>query len=333
VTRFVAVPPPVAVGELPTIGPAAVTLGVFDGVHLGHQAVLAATVRGAAEAGAASVALVFFPHPDEVLRPGSVVPRLAAPATSLEWIGQAGIERPILLRFDDALRSLPPEGFLDALAPALDLRILVMTPGTAFGRGRAGTPERLRELGSARGFGVVLVEPVEVGGAVVSSSRVRQAVAAGDLEAARELLGRPPIVEGTVVHGDGRGRGLGFPTANLETPYPGVLPPLGIYRGRTSVAERGVGPGHPSLVSIGVRPTFGGGRPLAEVYLLDYDGDLYDAWLRVELLDRLRDEERFATVEALVAQMRRDETEGRRRFAAEAERVGGKRPRTAGPVV
>lgn len=327
---------PWAVDELPAVGPAAVTMGVFDGVHLGHRALLAATAD-AAEQGAerggerlASVALVFTPHPEEVLRPGRGVPRLAAPASTLEWIREAGIDHPLPVRFDDALRQLTPEQFLDALAPAVETRVLVMTPGSAFGRDRSGTPDRMRELGVERGFELRMVEPVATGGGAVSSSRIREALAAGDLHTAGELLGRAPVAEGVVVHGDGRGRALGFPTANLAIPYEPALPPNGIYRGRATVEERGVGPRHPALVSIGVRPTFGGGRRLVEVYLLDFDGDLYDAWLRVELLDHLRDEERFDSVEALVAQMRRDEEEARRRFRRE---VGGKRPPASDPTI
>lgn len=324
-------PEPLAVGDLPPIGPAALTLGAFDGVHRGHRALLAATARAAAELGAASVALVFLPHPDEILHPGTLVERITAPHTTLELARLTGIDHPILLRFDETLRGLSPDGFLDALSPAIELRALVMTPQTAFGRGRAGTPERMTELGAARGFRVVLIEPVRVAGEAVSSSRVREAVRNGELHTAADLLGRAPSVEGVVVHGSGRGRALGFPTANLQTPYAAVVPPHGIYLGRTAVPERGVGPGHPSLVSVGTRPTFGDGRTLVEDHLLDYDGDLYDAWLRVEVVDRLRDERRFDRIDALVEQMRRDESEARRRFAA-AE-LGANRPPTAGSKV
>lgn len=299
--------------QLPTIGPAAVTLGVFDGVHLGHRHLVDATRHAAAAIGAASVAIVFTPHPDEVIRPGSVVPRLLPPEVTLDRLRAAGIDHALPVRFDDALRGLAPEEFLAGLAPALQARAVVMTPESAFGRGRSGTLTRVTEIGEALGFTTVAVEPARLDGGVVSSSRIRSALQAGDVEAAATLLGSRPMLRGTVIHGDARGRGLGFPTANLAFGYVPALPVLGIYLGRVSVPERGVGPHHPALVSIGVRPTFHDeGFVLVEVYLLDWDGDLYDATLDVELSHRLREERRFDSTEALVAQMRRDEEEARR---------------------
>lgn len=302
-----------AFDQLPTIGPAAVTLGVFDGVHLGHRHLVDATRHAAAAIGAASVAIVFTPHPDEVIRPGSVVPRLLPPEVTLDRLRAAGIDHALPVRFDDALRGLAPEEFLAGLAPALQARAVVMTPESAFGRGRSGTLTRVTEIGEALGFTTVAVEPARLDGGVVSSSRIRSALQAGDVEAAATLLGSRPMLRGTVIHGDARGRGLGFPTANLAFGYVPALPVLGIYLGRVSVPERGVGPHHPALVSIGVRPTFHDeGFVLVEVYLLDWDGDLYDATLDVELSHRLREERRFDSTEALVAQMRRDEEEARR---------------------
>ncbi len=299
--------------DVPAIGQAALTMGVFDGVHRGHAALLEAT-RDAAHS-AASVALVFDPHPDEVVRPGVRVPRLAPLAVNLERIMAAGVDHAIPLRFDEALRSLPAEAFLDALAPSIMISTLTMTPETAFGRGRAGTLQRMRDLGAERGFAVVAVEPVVVEGAPVSSSRIRAALAEGDARDAANLLGRPAYLEGTVVRGDRRGHELGFPTANLDFDYLPALPALGIYLGSVAVAERGVGPAHPALVSVGVRPTFHQhGRVLVEVYLLDWDGDLYGTRLQLELLERLREERRFDGADALIGQMQLDEAEARRRL-------------------
>jgi riboflavin kinase/FMN adenylyltransferase len=191
-----------------------------------------------------------------------------------------------------------------------------MTPASAFGKGRAGTPERVAEIGAERGFDVVRAEPLVLDGDDVSSSRIRALLRDGDVPAAHRLLGSPPLLRGTVVHGDQRGRELGFPTANLAFDYVPALPALGIYLGRVSVPERAVGPLHPALVSVGVRPTFhDDGRVLVEVYLLDWDGDLYDAELSVELGARIREERRFASVDELVAQMRADEAEAQRRLA------------------
>jgi riboflavin kinase/FMN adenylyltransferase len=310
---------PSGLDELPRIGPAAITLGVFDGVHRGHHAVVAATVSAARERQATAVALIFEPNPIEVLRPGTVVRRLAPPERTPDLLRAAGIDRALTLRFDDGLRSLEPEEFLDGLAPAVDVRAIVMTPDSAFGRARAGTLERMRQVGAERDFAALAVAPLLDDGAPISSSRIRTALAETDLATATRLLGRPPFVVGTVVHGDRRGHELGFPTANLAFDYAPALPALGIYRGLASVPERDVGPRHPALVSIGVRPTFhDDGRVLVEAYLLDWDGDLYDAELTVELLDHLREERRFSGVDELVSQMRRDEAEARRRFAEQS---------------
>jgi riboflavin kinase/FMN adenylyltransferase len=293
------------------IGPAAICMGVFDGVHLGHRALLSATREAAADGGAASVALVFDPHPDEVLKPGTRVPRLTPPGVTLRRIAEEGISDPLLVRFDDALRELSAEDFLAGLEPTIQLRWLVMSPESAFGKGRGGTVERMRQHGRDRGFEVLNVDPVRDDGAAISSSRIRAAVAVGDL-AMVHRLGRPPFLQGVVVEGDHRGRELGFPTANLSFDYVPAMPPRGIYTGRVSVPEHGVGPGHPALVSIGVRPTFHQhGQLLVEAHLLDFDGDLYGTTLELDLLDHLRDELRFDDADALIEQMRRDEQQAR----------------------
>lgn len=300
--------------DLPPIGPAALTMGVFDGVHRGHALLLEAT-RAAAGSGS-SVALVFDPHPEELLRPGVQVPRLAPLSVNLEQVEALGVDHALPLRFDEALRSLSPEAFLDALAPSIELRALAMTPESAFGKGRTGTLERMRALGTRRGFSVIAVDPLIVDGAPVSSSRIRAALAEGAVDVASRLLGRPAYLEGTVVLGDQRGRELGFPTANLAFDYTAALPALGIYLGTVAVPNRQVGPDHPALVSVGVRPTFHEhGRVLVEVYLLDWDGDLYGTRLELHLLERLREERRFDGVEALVRQMALDEEDARRRLA------------------
>jgi riboflavin kinase/FMN adenylyltransferase len=307
-----------SIDELPQIGPAVITLGVFDGVHRGHQRIAAATAAAARERDATSVAIAFDPHPAEVVQPGRHVPRLGRPSQTLRLLHTSGIERPLLVRFDEDLRQRTPEAFLDALSGSLEVRAIVMTPGSAFGRDRSGTIDHLRELGATLGFDVVSAEPLLDEDRPVSSTRIRDALAIGDIALATRLLGRPPSLAGNVVHGDRRGRELGFPTANLAFDYQPALPALGIYRGEVSVPLRDVGPGHSGLVSVGVRPTFhDDGRVLVEVYLLDWDGDLYDAELEVNLLDRLREERRFEGVDALIDQMRRDETEARRRFAGQ----------------
>ena len=308
-----------SLGELPRIGPAVITLGVFDGVHVGHRQLVRETARAAAERGARSVAIVFSPHPDEVLRPGTRVPRLLPPDETVARLRSAGVDDAVEVRFDEAVRSLAPEEFLAALEPAVELRGITMSAGAAFGRGRAGTIERVAEIGRERGFDAIAVDPLLLDGTHVSSSRIREAVAAGDVELATRLMDAPPMLRGTVVTGDRRGRELGFPTANLEFDYTPALPALGIYLGRASCPERGVSPAHPALVSVGVRPTFhDDGRVLVEAYLLDWDGDLYDARLDLQLVSRLREERRFGSAEELVAQMREDEAQARARIGSDA---------------
>jgi riboflavin kinase/FMN adenylyltransferase len=299
--------------DVPAIGPAVVTLGVFDGVHRGHRHLLEATARAAREREASAVAIVFEPHPEEVIRPGTRVARLLPPALTRERLASAGADRVVVVRFDDDLQALSPETFLEALAPGIQLRGVAMTPESAFGHRRTGTLERVAEIGAVAGFDAIPVDPLLIGGEPVSSSRIRALIVEGEVGEAAVLLGSPALLRGTVVEGDHRGRELGFPTANLAFDYAPALPALGIYLGHVAVPERSVGPRHPALVSVGVRPTFhDDGRVLVEVYLLDWDGDLYGATLTVELDRRLREERRFASVEALVEQMRADEAEARR---------------------
>ena len=302
----------VGLDGLPAIGAAVVTLGVFDGVHLGHRALVDATRIAAGERDARAVAIVFTPHPDEVIRPGTTVQRLLPPPETAVRLAAAGLDEVVELRFDDELRTMEPEAFLAALGPALDLRGMVMTPESAFGKRRTGTLERVSAIGAAAGFDTIAVDPVHRAGAPVSSSRIRSALAIGDVVEATAMLGAPPLLRGTVIHGDRRGRELGFPTANLAFDYPAALPALGIYVGRVGVEGRGVPVRHPALVSVGVRPTFhDDGHVLVEVYLLDWEGDLYDATMTLELETRLREERRFESVDALVTQMRADEREAR----------------------
>jgi riboflavin kinase/FMN adenylyltransferase len=205
-----------AIDALPRIGPAAVCMGAFDGVHRGHVALAEMTTGAARERGAASVALVFEPHPDEVVRPGTVVPRLAPIGENLRRLAEAGIDHPVVVRFDAALRALEPDAFLAAMSPALELRALVMTPESAFGRNRAGTPAAMRELGPRAGFELVLADGiVQEGGEAISSARVRAALAAGDVALTRRLLGHPLRIEADLEPTGGAGFvvRLGYPAA------------------------------------------------------------------------------------------------------------------------
>jgi riboflavin kinase / FMN adenylyltransferase len=210
--------------ELPHVGPAAMVMGVFDGVHLGHAHLLDATLRAAQRLGVMSVALVFDPHPDEVLRPGYRVPRLTPADVTLDLIRGCGVDRALAMRFDDDLRNLEPVAFLDALSPAIDLRALLMTPESAFGRKRAGTLDLMRTVGAERGFEAIAVDPLLDGGEPISSSRVRGAVSAGDLAEAARLLGRPHRLVGSF------GPGPREEAVDLILDYAPCLPAAGTYR-------------------------------------------------------------------------------------------------------
>jgi len=291
----------------PAEGPVALVVGVFDGVHRGHRTLLSAVREAAAARGARPVAIVLDPPPIEVIRPGETVPRLAPLAENLARIEAAGV-RPFGVTFDEAVRDLSAEEFLMSVAPALQPVAVVVTRDSAFGRRREGTPEHLAEIGERRGFAVVVIEP-EAHDRVISSSRIRQALAEGDVEDATDLLDRRPQLTGTVVRGDGRGRELGFPTANLAFAYRPALPALGIYAG---IVNGRTG----ALVSVGRRPTFhADGEIVVEANLLDWSGDLYEQVITVELVSRLREERSFPSADALVAQMRADETDARRALA------------------
>lgn len=290
--------------------PVALVLGVFDGVHRGHRVLMSAVREAAAVRGARPVALVFDPPPIEVIRPGERVERLAPVSENLARIREAGVD-PVPIRFDASVRDLPPEAFLEALGPGLRTAAIVMTAETAFGRDRAGTPSRLSEIGASHGFEVVLVDP-ELDDGPISSTRIRRALAEGDIPGATRLLGRRPSMSGEVVRGDGRGQGLGYPTANLAFQYRPALPTLGIYAGLVAGTHGTAG----ALVSVGRRPTFHDqGEIVVEANLLDWRGELYGQHLRIELVGRLRDERRFESSAELTAQMQRDEVAARAALA------------------
>jgi len=243
---------------LPTIGPAALCMGVFDGVHRGHLALAHATIEAAARQGAASVALVFDPHPDSVVRPGTVVRRLAALDRNLRALADAGIDRPLAVRFDTALQGLTPDAFLRAMRPAIELRALVMTPGSAFGRNRAGTPDAMRALGASAGFELVVAGVVLDGGEPISSARIRAALLAGELATASRLLGHPLVLEGELSEPDGEHR-------RLVPAYLAALPVAGRYAARLWRApDVGGGRGVELIVDGGGTVHVAGAADLAE---------------------------------------------------------------------
>jgi riboflavin kinase/FMN adenylyltransferase len=283
--------------------PSAVTIGTFDGVHLGHQALLRTTLETASRRGLGAVALTWDRHPAMTLRPEVAPPLLTSTERRFELLARGGIEVAVL-PFDDVLSHLSPEDFAaEILARRLHARAVIVGRGWRFGHRARGNVATLQELGTRLDFDVLPQPLTEARGGPVSSTRIRAAVAAGDMDETGGLLGRRWDFDGTVIHGDKRGAGLGYPTANLLLDPALARPARGIYAGR---AQRN-GSSHPAAVSVGVNPQFGGepGRsPVRiEAYLLDFEGDLYGEVLRVELHAKLRDERAFDSVEQLVRQM------------------------------
>jgi riboflavin kinase/FMN adenylyltransferase len=303
------------IGRLPPLPRGStVTVGSFDGVHLGHEAVLREIARRADAAGRASVLVTFEPHPLEVVNPQAAPPLLTTDVERREILAQLPLDYVLFLRFDRRLAALTPEEFVEqVLIERCHVRELVIGHDHGFGRGRSGDVDTLRRLGAARGFDVDVVEVVDVGEQHVSSSRIRRAVAGGDLATAARMLGRPYQVSGRVGEGERRGRQLGVPTINLtDVPPQKLLPPDGVYAVR--VEWRGGRAG--GMMNQGPKPTFEDGRRTLEAHLFDFDGDLYGEWVRIEWVERLRDVERFASVEALQQQLDRDRTRARAVLAA-----------------
>jgi len=291
------------------------TVGVFDGLHVGHEEVLRATRRGAARMHAEPLVITFEPHPETVLR-GVTPTLLCDPQDKLAGLAAAGIGVTVIQPFDRAFSEQTAEEFLERLRRGRQLVGIVMSSESAFGHDRQGTAATVRRLAEEEGWHLVELPVLERGGERVSSGRIRELIEQGRLATARRLLGRRYAVTGEVVHGNGRGHLLGFPTANFRFEAPVTLPPDGIYATLVSWRERDPGahrldpdpPEHAALgvASLGVRPTFGVSDRLLEVHLLDFDGDLYGRRMRVEFVRRQRGERRFPSVEALVDQMAHD---------------------------
>jgi riboflavin kinase/FMN adenylyltransferase len=288
---------------------AAATIGNFDGVHLGHQALVARTVAAARRHGASATVLTFDPHPARLLSPERAPAALMTADQKAEMLEALHVDRLVVLAFTPELaRSSPEEFARDVLATALGARHVVVGSDFRFGRERSGDVAALEAAGAALGFAVEPVAPVRAAGGPVSSSRIREAVAAGDVVQAAALLGRPFFVDGHVVEGDRRGRQIGVPTANLEVVNE-VLPARGVYAGFARTAD---GRRHRAVANLGLRPTFAGADLRLEVHLLGFAGDLYGSLLRVEFTERLREERRFESVDALVRQLREDVEHARR---------------------
>jgi riboflavin kinase/FMN adenylyltransferase len=285
-----------------------VSFGVYDGVHRGHQAVLAEAAAWAHAQGGKAVVLTFFPHPQAVLR-NAQVPLITSVARRLDLLEAAGADLAVVLPFTLDLAQLAADEFLDRfLTSEFRARGLVLGYEQRFGRNADGNFDTARRWGSLHGVEVRRGPEVELAGTKISSSAIRMAISSGRLREASLMLGRAPSIEGTVVRGDGRGGKIGIPTANLDL-VSGLLPPRGVYLAH---AEAGGGRLR-AVVNIGVRPTFakGAGADIVEVHLLDWTGDLYGSTIEVVLERKLRDEKKFESAEALVAQIRADIREAR----------------------
>lgn len=282
-------------------GPSAVTVGFFDGVHVGHRALLEETVAAAHAHGWASVAVTFDRHPREVLTPGREPRLLTTTGRKASLIADTGIDHLLVMEFTEEFARMTAEDFVNSvLMDGLDARHIVVGSNFTFGHRALGTVETLRDIGE--GLRVEALGLVELDGRPVSSSSVRAALSEGDLVWPELALGRRYSVDGDVVSGHGRGHGLGYPTANLETSPRLLLPGQGIYAGRARVE----GEWHIAAIDVGTNPTFGVDPLHVESFLLDFDGDIWGKPMSVEFWARLRDEERFDSTEALVEQMDRD---------------------------
>jgi riboflavin kinase / FMN adenylyltransferase len=280
-----------------------VTIGFFDGVHLGHQEVLRRTVRAAAERGTPSVAVTFDRHPREVLTPGREPRLLTTVERKAALIAQQGIDVLVVLEFTQSFSEWPAETFVDrVLVDGLRAAHVVVGGNFTFGHKAAGTFELLEEVGPRDGFSAERVALLELDGRPVSSSSIREALAEGDLGWPSQAMGRRFLLDGTVVGGAGRGHGLGFPTANLRTWPRLLLPGGGIYAGRATVEGRE----RLAAIDVGTNPTFGSEPLHVESFLLDFEGELAGRAMSVEFWARLRDEERFASPEALREAMAED---------------------------
>ncbi len=297
--------------------PTVLTLGVFDGLHLGHQRIMQTVVERANAVNAAPTAITFDPHPRAVLHPESAPPLLQTLDQRLANLELLGITQAIVVPFDHAFASQPAEGFLaNIIHDRLQAKEVYLGKGFAFGKGRGGNIDLLRKMSGELGFVADEVPEVQLRGQRISSSRIRTLLDQGRVNLARRMLGRPYGVEGVIIRGNRRGHTIGFPTANLK-PHNRVIPKYGVYATATLVG----GVWRKSITNIGVRPTFeNDADPSIETYLFDFDADLYGDVLRVRFLHRIRDERKFNGIDELKAQIGKDSARALNYFRHEGVR-------------
>jgi riboflavin kinase/FMN adenylyltransferase len=287
----------------PVPGHTAVAIGNFDGVHLGHAALLKRLVDVAREADLPATVLTFEPHPREFFTPAAAPARLSTLREKLELLAAHGVEQVMVCRFNESFAALSAPRFIDdVLLGGLHARHLIVGDDFRFGKGRGGDFSMLQAAGRNGGFVVAAMGGVMLDGRRVSSSAVRQALAEGNMEQAAKLLGRPYVIDGLVRQGDKLGRQLGFATANIRIKH-NPLPMRGVFAVEVNGLETAALPG---VANLGIRPTVGGSKPILEVHLLDFAGDIYGAHLSVRFVHKLRDEQRFSTLDALKTQIAAD---------------------------
>ncbi len=278
------------------------TIGVFDGVHIGHQRLMEYLKRQALAEDRLPGVVTFRGHPQHVISPKTPLYRLVPLDERIRAIREMGIELVVPLSFNLELARVPARDFVALLQKYLRMRGLIIGADFALGKGREGDPIALRQMGKDMGFWVEVFAPQLIDGEVVSSTAIRQALSVGDVKKVTRLLGRPLVLHGRIVHGDERGKQLGFPTANLAFTRGQALPEDGVYVTKAYLGGQAL----PSVTNIGKRPTFGENRRTVEVYLIGFSGEIYGEVLRVELVDRLRGEKRFSSPEELKAQISQD---------------------------
>ncbi len=284
------------------------TIGVFDGVHMGHRYLLGHLVTRAREKGCLAGVVTFKTHPEKVLNRSNSVPWICTLQERIRLLKGAGVDVVVPITFTREVAGMEPRSFIILLKRYLNMCDMVLGPDFALGRHRKGDPDYLRGIGEELDFRVEVVRPARLGGEVISSSAIRRLLAEGDVTRVSGMLGRYFSLDGRVVTGDRRGRTLGFPTANLNVRPEQAMPSDGIYATIAHFCGRAM----PAVTNIGVRPTFREHKRLIETYIMDYNGDLYRKKLKVELVARLRNEVKFASVEALKAQLKIDVEKARK---------------------
>ena len=282
--------------------PTALTVGVFDGVHLGHIHLLNRTIEIASQNNMLSAVITFSNHPRTVLSPDSPTNYLSSLEDRLTMLEATGIDIVVPLTFDGELSRLRAKEFTSILMDKMNMAILVVGDDFVMGYQREGTTKVLESIGIETGFSISVLDPLSLGNTQISSTSIRQAILTGNMTAAAELLGRHFYINAKVIHGDARGRTMGFPTANLKVDSPHIIPIDGIYATYTTIDRKK----YSSATSIGLRPTFGGKERVVETFVLDYTGDLYGSDIKVEFVERVRDQVYFETADALAEQMDSD---------------------------